>query len=140
MKIVYHGAGTAAVREGPRLETPAEIRMLNTIGAEIVTHDFAPEVFLARELELCYAAVCYIVNYAETGSRHRPFVPGGLFSGLAPPNSRDRLAGTVGAMGRIAATVAAAVESAERTCECGKTMQTARTKYNLSDDWHAWWA
>ena len=139
MKIVYHGAGTAAVREGPRLETPAEIRMLNTIGAEIVTHGFAPEVFLARELELCYVAVCYIVNYAETGSRHRPFVPGGLFSGLAPQSNRDRLAGTVGAMGRIAANVAAAAESAGRTCECDKTMLAARTKYHLSDDWHEWW-
>ena len=139
MRIVYHGARTGAVREGPRLETPAEIRMLNAIGAEIVAHAFVPEVFLARELELCYAAVCYVVNYAETGSRYRPFVPGGLFGGLAPESGRDRLAGTVGVIGRVAANVAAAVEAAERTCECGKTMLAARTKYNLSDDWHQWW-
>ncbi|MCD6364561.1 MAG: hypothetical protein J7M14_01670, partial [Planctomycetes bacterium] len=38
MKLVYHGAGAAAVTEGPRIETPAEVRMLSTIGAEIVTH------------------------------------------------------------------------------------------------------
>jgi len=140
MKIVYHGAGTAAVREGPQLETPAEVRMLNTIGAQIVTHAFVPEVFLARELELCYAAVCYIANYAETGSRHRPFVPGGLFGGLTAQSDGDRLAGTVDAMGRIAANVAAAAQSAERTCECDKTMQAHKTKYALSDDWRTWWA
>ena len=138
MKIVYHGAGTAAVREGPRLETPAEVRMLSAVGAEIVTHAFAPEVFLARELELCYTAVCYIVNYAEIGSRHRPFAPGGLFGGLTTESGRDRLVGTVGAIGRIAANVAAAVESAECTCECDKTMLAGRTKYDLPDDWHEW--
>lgn len=140
MKIVYHGAGTAAIREGPRLETPAEVRMLNTIGAEIVTHMFAPEVFLARELEMCYAAVCYIVNYAESGSRHRPFVPGGLFGGLTAQSDGDRLAATVGAMGRIAAGVAAAAEATERTCECDKTMLAHKDQYSLSGDWHEWWA
>ena len=64
MKLVYHGAGTAAVSEGPRLETPAEVRMLTTIGAELVTHAFVPEVFLAWYLQMCHAAICYIVNYA----------------------------------------------------------------------------
>ena len=139
MKIVYHGAGTAAVREGPRLETPAEVRMLNTVGAEVVTHTFAPEVFLARELELCYAAICYIVSYAESGSRHRPFAPGGLFGGLTAQSNRDRLAGTVGAMGHIAASVAAAAQATERTCECDKTMLAHKVKQSLSDDWHDWW-
>ncbi len=139
MKIVYHGAGTAAVRQGPRLETPAEVRMLSTIGAEIVTHAFAPEVFLARELEMCYVALCYIVNYAETGSRHRPFVPGGLFGGLTAQSDGDRLAGTVGAMGHIASKVASATDAVERTCECDKTMLAHKTAYDLSDDWHDWW-
>lgn len=139
MRIVYHGAGTAAVREGPRLETPAEVRMLSAIGAEVVTHAFAPEAFLARELEMCYAAVCYIVNYAETGSRHRPFVPGGLFGGLAPQSDGDRLAATVSAMSRVTANVAAAAEAAERPCECDKTMLANKSKHALSDDWHNWW-
>jgi len=139
MRIVYHGAGTAAVREGPRLETPAEVRMLSAIGAEIVTHAFAPEAFLARELELCYAAVCTIVNYAETGSRHRPFAPGGLFGGLAPQGDADRLATTVSAISRVAANVAAAAEATERTCECDKTQLANKSRYGLSDDWHDWW-
>jgi len=140
MKIVYHGAGTAVVREGPRLETPAEVRMLSALNVEIVTHAFAPEAFLARELELCYAAVCTIVNYAETGSRHRPFVPGGLFGGLAPSSDGDRVAATVRAINRVTANLAALAETTQRSCECDKTQLANKAKYALSDDWHDWWA
>ena len=67
-------------------------------------------------------------------------MPGGLFGGLTAQSDEDRLAGTVDAMGRIVANVAAAARSAERSCECDKTMQAHRTTYALSDDWHAWWA
>jgi 5'-methylthioadenosine phosphorylase len=53
-----------AATEGPRYETPAEIRMLQQMGADIVGMTGAPEVFLARELEMCYATVCFISNRA----------------------------------------------------------------------------
>ncbi len=52
------------VTEGPRYETPAEIRMLQTLGGDIVGMTGAPEVFLARELEICYSALCFISNRA----------------------------------------------------------------------------
>jgi 5'-methylthioadenosine phosphorylase len=50
--------------EGPRYETPAEIRMLRTLGGDIVGMTGAPEIFLARELEICYSALCFISNKA----------------------------------------------------------------------------
>jgi len=53
-----------AATEGPRYETPAEIRMLHKLGADIVGMTGAPEAFLARELEICYATVCFISNRA----------------------------------------------------------------------------
>ena len=53
-----------AATEGPRYETPAEIRMIQTLGGDIVGMTGAPEVFLARELELCYSTVCFISNRA----------------------------------------------------------------------------
>jgi len=140
MKLVYHGARTAAVSEGPRLETPAEVRMLAAVKAEVVTHTFVPEVFLAKELQLCYAGVCYVVNYAETGSRHRPFVGGDLFGGLAGESDADRLAGAVGAMSHIVAAVAAAVERSAGVCECHNTLAGYAKKYNLPEDWRAWFA
>ncbi len=138
MKLVYRATGTAAVCEGPRMETPAEVRTLGSLGAEVVTHAFAPEVFLAKELQLCYSAVCYVVNYAETGSRHRPFAAGDLFGGLMPKSEGQRLAGTVAAMSRIVGQVAAAVATAAKTCECDKTMSHNIRAYGLSDDWRKW--
>ena len=138
MKLVYHGSGTVAVREGPRLETPAEVRMLATVGAEIVTHTFVPELFLARELELCYAAVCYVVNYAETGSRHRPFATGDVFGGLTQKSDAERLEGVVASLSQIAAQLAGALESAEETCQCHQTMSAHRNAYGLAEDWKQW--
>ena len=53
-----------AATEGPRYETPAEIRMIRTLGGDVVGMTGAPEVFLARELEVCYSALCFISNRA----------------------------------------------------------------------------
>jgi 5'-methylthioadenosine phosphorylase len=50
--------------EGPRYETPAEIRMLRLLGGDIVGMTGAPEVFLARELQICYSTLCFISNKA----------------------------------------------------------------------------
>jgi 5'-methylthioadenosine phosphorylase len=50
--------------EGPRYETPAEIEMLRRLGADIVGMTCCPEVVLARELEMCYATICYVSNMA----------------------------------------------------------------------------
>ena len=139
MKLVYHGAATAAVREGPRLETPAEVRMLSAMGAEIVTHTFAPEMFLARELQICYAAVCYIVNYAETGSRHSRFASGELFGGLSARSDSERLAGSVGAMGQIVAQISAAATGGhDGVCECHNAMADQAAEHSLDADWRTW--
>ena len=50
--------------EGPRFETPAEIRMFKRLGCDIVGMTGFPEVVLARELEMCYATICYVSNMA----------------------------------------------------------------------------
>ncbi len=138
MKLLYHGSTTAAVCEGPRFETPAEVRALAAAGAEIVTHAFVPEVFLAKELELCYSAVCYIVNFAETGSQHRPFAGADLFGGLTQVSDSERLAGSVGAMSQIVAKLAAAIDENKKVCDCDKTQQANVCDYKLSEDWQDW--
>ncbi|MFW6066203.1 MAG: MTAP family purine nucleoside phosphorylase [Planctomycetota bacterium] len=140
MKLVYHGTGVAAVREGPRLETPAEVRMLATTGAELLTHAFVPEVFLAKELQLCYAGLCYVVNYAETGSHHRPFPSVDLFGQPPEARERQRLESAVGAMSEIARRVADAMGVPAEQCECAEPMARQIEHYDLSDDWHQWFA
>jgi 5'-methylthioadenosine phosphorylase len=63
-KIQLRDKAVLAATEGPRYETPAEIRMLRKLGGDIVGMTGAPEVFLARELEICYSAVCFVSNKA----------------------------------------------------------------------------
>lgn len=57
-------SGTYICVNGPRLETAAEIRFFKTIGADIVGMTIMPEASLSREMELCYAAVGVVANYA----------------------------------------------------------------------------
>ena len=134
----YHQGGAAAVSEGPRLETPAEIRMLAHVGADYVTHTFVPEVFLAKELQMCYGAILYVVNYAETGSRHRPFASGGLFGGLTEVGEAERLGRAMEMMSEVVSKAAEAVATGKRRCECDKTMESHVTGYGLSKDWRTW--
>ena len=49
---------------GPRLESPAEIRMYAQLGGDVVGMTGIPEATLACELGLCYAAVAFSVNWA----------------------------------------------------------------------------
>ncbi len=53
-----------ACTDGPRYETPAEIEMFRRMGCDIVSMTGSPEAFLARELEMCYASVCFVTNMA----------------------------------------------------------------------------
>lgn len=50
--------------EGPRYETPAEIKMFRRLGCDAVGMTGVPESVLARELEMCYASICYVSNMA----------------------------------------------------------------------------
>jgi 5'-methylthioadenosine phosphorylase len=50
--------------EGPRFETPAEIRMFQQFGGDLVGMTNYPEVVLAREAGMCYAAVAIVTNWA----------------------------------------------------------------------------
>jgi 5'-methylthioadenosine phosphorylase len=61
--------------EGPRFETPAEIRMFRQLGGDLVGMTNVPEVVLAREAGLCYSTVALSTNFAagisETVLTHR---------------------------------------------------------------------
>lgn len=53
-----------AATQGPRLETAAEIVRLERDGADVVGMTGMPEAALARELNLPYAAINVVANYA----------------------------------------------------------------------------
>lgn len=56
--------------EGPRFETPAEIRMYQRLGGELVGMTSVPEVVLARELGMCYASIGMVTNEAAGIATH----------------------------------------------------------------------
>ena len=59
-----HDGGVYVCTEGPRFETPAEINFFKMIGGDLVGMTASPEVFLFKELEICYASICVVTNYA----------------------------------------------------------------------------
>ena len=58
--------GVYVCTEGPRFETPAEIQMFKLMGGTVVGMTGIPEAVLARELEMCYASICTVSNYAAS--------------------------------------------------------------------------
>lgn len=63
--------GVYVCSEGPRFETPAEIKMLQKLGGDIVGMTALPEAILAREKEMCYSSICLVSNYAASISPNK---------------------------------------------------------------------
>ena len=56
--------GVYGCTQGPRLETPAEIRRMGQDGCTLVGMTGMPEASLARELSIPFVSVCLVVNPA----------------------------------------------------------------------------
>jgi len=122
-----HRKGTYLCTEGPRLETRAEIRMFAGWGADLVGMTLLPEAFLAREMEICYAPLCYVTNYAE-GVRRRGFRTGELFEGMQTDTEKKRVETTLRRFPAILKKTMLALSKAKRDCNCGSAMQRYREK------------
>ncbi len=62
--ITVHSGGTYLAMEGPQFSTLAESKMYREAwGADVIGMTGMPEARLAREAELCYAAVAMITDY-----------------------------------------------------------------------------
>lgn len=77
MERAASNIGTAILRrityvcvDGPRYETPAEVRMFSNWGGDVVGMTGVPEVILARELGMCYGSLAIVANYASGISAH----------------------------------------------------------------------
>jgi 5'-methylthioadenosine phosphorylase len=134
-----HPAGVYTATTGPRLETPAEIRKYKLLGGDLVGMTLVPEVFLARELELCYAAICYVVNYAE-GVKDRPYQAGILFEGLATPQEIARVQAVEAAFAELALQLLPGIAETPRRCPCPWLMERYRQRGNIGPDWQEWFS
>jgi len=133
----FHAGGVYACTEGPRLETAAEIRFLASAGADLVGMTLCPEAFLARELEICYAPVAYVTNYAE-GVRKLPYRRGALFEGMLPPAASAAVEASKNAIPGIVIAAARSIAGAERDCPCAVSMERYRKKGVIGPDFRGW--
>ena len=132
-----HDGGTYACTEGPRLETPAEVRFLARAGADMVGMTLCPEGFLARELEICYAPVAYLTNYAE-GVRAMPYRRGVLFEGMLDRAGGDRVERARNAIPPLALAAARALAGGKRNCPCAVSMERYRRRGVIGSDFRTW--
>ena len=108
------GKAICVCSDGPRYETPAEVRMFRALGGDLVSATVSPEPILARELETCYAAVCIVCNVA-TG------IPGRLTTEEASVAAQN----TANILRQI---IKEAVENIpeKRNCPCPQALEGAR--------------
>lgn len=59
---VHKGGGYVTI-EGPRFSTRAESNTYRSWGMSIVGMTASPEIFLAREAEMCYATMAHVTDY-----------------------------------------------------------------------------
>jgi len=62
-KLKFHEKGTMVTIEGPRFSTRAESHMFRSWKADVINMTSVPEVVLAREAGLCYAAVAMSTDF-----------------------------------------------------------------------------
>jgi 5'-methylthioadenosine phosphorylase len=137
LNLKFHFGGTYACTEGPRLETPAEIKVLSAVGADMVGMTLVPEVFLAKELEICYCALCYITNYAE-GVKELPYAEGVLFEGMLPETEKEEVERAISMFPAIVKRLALALDKVQRQCMCKSTMERYRREGRAGDNWKMW--
>ena len=63
LNLKVHETGTVITIEGPRFSTRAESNLFRRWGADIINMSIAPEVILANELKIPYAAIAMSTDY-----------------------------------------------------------------------------
>lgn len=109
------GKGTYICVNGPRLETAAEIRAFSVMGADMVGMTGMPEAVLARELEICFAAISVITNHAAG-------ISGGKLTATEVAKSMKASAEDI--KGLLKAFFA--IDFSASACSCGQALRDSR--------------
>lgn len=128
--------GAYVCTDGPRLETAAEARLYAAWGGTLLGMTLCPEVFLARELAMCYAPVCYVTRHAgDLGQRE--YVSGALYTGLAGAGKLADVEAAVRRFPELVEAVLAALPVSADAWTCRRDLMLERHP-DLADDWHDW--
>lgn len=110
-----HRGGTLVVMEGPAFSTRAESELYRSWGASIIGMTALPEAKLAREAELCYAALCFVTDYDVWHQSEQDVSAELIVANLRQNVDRGR---------HIISTAVARLDE-QRTCECGQALASA---------------
>jgi 5'-methylthioadenosine phosphorylase len=136
-QVPHQSHGTYVCAQGPHRETPAEVRWLRSLGGDLVGMALSPEVYLARELEMCYVPLCCIVDYAE-GVKQRDPDPAPSMDDFLDEAQEDAVEFARGQLLTIAAALSRAVLD-DRTCPCAHGLDEHREAGLLQgEDWRQW--
>jgi len=125
LSLNFWDEGVYVCTEGPRLETAAEVNKFRILGGDLVGMTLVPEVFLAKEMEMCYASLCYVTNYAE-GIREREFQAGILFEGLLDEDEAARVNRAIERFPEIILNSVRLIRESVFGCKCSKILERYR--------------
>ncbi len=112
---VIHRGGTFITIEGPRFSTKAESRTYRSWGMSIIGMTAAPEAFLAREAEICYATMAHVTDYDVWHVSEKPVTVEMVIQTL---NRNTTIA-------QKAVQILAGSLNRQQTCDCGHALATA---------------
>ncbi len=112
---VVHKGGTFMAIEGPRFSTRGESRIYRQWGVDVIGMTAAPEAALAREAEICYAAIAHVTDYDVWHETEEPVTVAMLIENLMA-----NAALTKQAIQYLVPTI-----PQERTCECATALSNA---------------
>lgn len=113
--IPAHRGGTFLTIEGPRFSTKAESRIFRQWGVDIIGMTAVPEAQLAREAEICYAAMAHVTDYDVWHEAEEPVTVEMVVRRLL-----QNVEATKQAVRRLIPRL-----SGPRTCQCGSALKDA---------------
>jgi 5'-methylthioadenosine phosphorylase len=115
--------------EGPRALTEAERQAYRSWGAHLAGTALLPELTLARELELCYAALTIVAEFNPRGHRQAEARLAAAADRLVPILERVALGPSPDPAVRV---------GEERSCPCAQALARAKASGVVGPDWKSW--
>jgi 5'-methylthioadenosine phosphorylase len=112
---VVHRGGAFITIEGPRFSTKAESNTYRQWGMSIIGMTASPEVFLAREAEICYATMAHVTDYDVWHVSETPVTVEIVIQTLQKNTS----------LAQSAVRTLARKLKTKRDCECADALSTA---------------
>jgi 5'-methylthioadenosine phosphorylase len=121
LPLNLHSTGTYVCMEGPQFSTRAESEMHRAWGADLIGMTLLPEAKLAREAEICYAAVALVTDYDCWRRRTLPEDKAQLLEEILS----NVKAATQNALSLIGQALPFVAAQAEEPCECQSALRLA---------------